>query len=505
MIKKLKYILLVVLFTLCLTACGNESATELKYKEPKTNDNYRNYYEIFVRSFRDSNQDGIGDLNGVREKLDYIKDLGFDGIWLMPVNTALSYHKYDVKDYYTIDKEYGTLEDMKNLIKACNEKNIKLIMDLVINHTSDLNQWFIKATKAKYENDTTSKYLNYYNFSDTQKEGYRKYNNFYYEARFASDMPDLNLDSVDVRNEIKDIMKYWLDLGVSGFRLDAVTSYYTGNQEKNKEFLSFINEEAKKINPNCYIVGEAWTNTGEISKYYESGIDSFFGFGTDEGILFSINTSSGEYYSDWVNTLKNIKGSGIEAPFIGNHDTGRAAGILARNENKIKFGYGLLTLISGNTFAYYGDEIGMVGSGVDPNKRIGMLWDMDKKDGYCAYPPGVTNAEYIFPSVNEQQADEYSILNYYKKANYIRSNYDEIKKGDYSFKNYDTISILTKTYNDKKIIIAINFLNEEANAKLDNKYKVKETLLVSNDAYVKVNGNDLSMSAFSIAILEEVK
>ena len=112
------------------------------------------------------------------------------------------YHKYDVRDYYSIDKEYGSLDDMKNLINSCKEKNIKLIMDLVVNHTSDLNKWFIEATKAKYNHDTTNKYINYYNFSDTQKDGYRKYADFYYEARFASDMPDLNLDSEDVRKEI---------------------------------------------------------------------------------------------------------------------------------------------------------------------------------------------------------------------------------------------------------------------------------------------------------------
>ncbi len=504
MMKKLKYALMLMLVGLSLSACTSNKSS-FSYTEPEENDNYRNYYEIFVRSFYDSDGDGLGDLNGVTKKLDYIKDLGFDGIWLMPVHQSSSYHKYDVRDYYSIDSEYGSLDDMKNLIASCKEKNIKLIMDLVVNHTSDLNKWFIEATKAKYNNDTTNKYINYYNFSDEQLDGYRKYLDFYYEARFASDMPDLNLDSADVRNEIVDIMKYWLSLGVSGFRLDAVTSYYTGNQEKNKEFLSFINTEAKKIDPNCYIVGEAWTNTGEISTYYESGIDSFFGFGTDSGILYSINTESGSYFADWTNTLKTMANGHIEAPFIGNHDTGRTAGILGRKEAKVKFGYGLLTLISGSSFAYYGDEIGMVGSGDDPNKRIGMLWTEDKKDGYCANPPGVTKAEYIFPSVESQLGDEYSILNYYKDANYIRSSYEAIKKGDYNFKNYDSISILTKTYNDKKVTIAINFSADEAQASLDNKYNLVSSLLTTKGDKVKVSGNNIKMSGYSIAIIEEVK
>ncbi len=503
MMKKLKYALLLILFAFTFASCT--SKTTISYTEPEENDNYRNYYEIFVRSFYDSDGDGLGDLNGVTKKLDYIKDLGFDGIWLMPIHQSSSYHKYDVRDYYSIDKEYGSLDDMKNLINSCKEKNIKLIMDLVVNHTSDLNKWFIEATKAKYNHDTTNKYINYYNFSDTQKDGYRKYADFYYEARFASDMPDLNLDSEDVRKEIVDIMAYWLNMGVSGFRLDAVTSYYTGNQEKNKEFLSFINQEAKKINPNSYIVGEAWTNTAEIKKYYESGIDSFFGFGTDSEITYSINTESSSYFVDWGNTLKKISNGHIEAPFIGNHDTGRTAGILTRNESKVKFGYGLLTLLSGNTFAYYGDEIGMVGSGDDPNKRIGMLWTEDKLDGYCANPPGVTKAEYIFKDVATQQKNEYSILNYYKKANYIRSSYEAIKKGDYSFADYDSITILTKTYNDNKVTIAINFSSEEKEASLEAKYSLKEVLTVSKDSKVKISGNKIKMSGYSIAIIEEVK
>lgn len=503
MINK-KLLLSLSILGLALSSC-KANDINISYNEPLKNDNYRNYYEIFVRSFYDSDGDGIGDLNGVTKKIDYIKNLGFDGIWLMPIHQSGSYHKYDVKDYYSIDKEYGTIDDMKSLIKACNDNNIKLIMDLVVNHTSDLNKWFIEATKAKYNNDLESKYLNYYNFSDEQLDGYRKYTDYYYEARFASNMPDLNLDSNDVRNEIKDIMKYWLDLGVSGFRLDACTSYYTGNQEKNKEFLSFINTEAKKINPNCYIVGEAWTNTKEISKYYESGIDSFFGFGTDTGISYSLNTSSSSYYSDWANTLSKIANGHIEAPFIGNHDTGRSAGILLRQEDKIKFGYGLLTLLSGSTFAYYGDEIGMVGSGDDPNKRIGMLWTSDKLDGFCSNPPGVTKAEYIFDDVKTQLNDPYSILNYYKNANYLRSSYEAIKKGNYNFKDYDSISLLTKKYNNEEVNILINFSKDEASLNLDKKYNLKEVLKISKDSKVKISGNEIKMSGYTIAIIEEVK
>jgi 1,4-alpha-glucan branching enzyme len=111
-------------------------------------DNYRNYYEIFVRSFNDSNMDLIGDLNGVTNKLDYIKDLGYNGIWLMPINPSDSYHKYDVNDYYSVDKTYGTIDDLKNLIDECHKRNIKLILDLVFNHSGKANPYFSKACRG---------------------------------------------------------------------------------------------------------------------------------------------------------------------------------------------------------------------------------------------------------------------------------------------------------------------------------------------------------------------
>ena len=161
-------------------------------------DNYRNWYEIFVYSFFDTNNDGIGDLKGVTQKLDYVKDMGFNGIWLMPIHPSPTYHKYDVKDYYAIDNVYGTLEDFDTLIEQAHARGIKVIIDLVFNHTSSEHPWFLQACDYIRKNGKPGgQYGDFYNFNTKELSGYSKVSgtNYYYEARFWSGMPDLNLNS----------------------------------------------------------------------------------------------------------------------------------------------------------------------------------------------------------------------------------------------------------------------------------------------------------------------
>ena len=231
MIKSFKKIILVLIvsFFICtLTACNNDTD-----KENIIDDNNRNWYEIFVYSFYDSDNDGIGDLNGVTSKLDYIREMGFNGIWLMPIHPSPTYHKYDVKDYYDVDEVYGTLDDLKNLVDEAHKRGIRVILDLVVNHSSSDHPWFKEACDYIRENGAPGgKYGEYYNF--TKKANATGYSlvsgtSYYYESRFWSGMPDLNLDSEQVKAEIVKIMKYWFEeYQIDGFRLDAVTSYYTG-------------------------------------------------------------------------------------------------------------------------------------------------------------------------------------------------------------------------------------------------------------------------------------
>jgi glycosidase len=433
-------------------------------------DNYRNYYEIFVRSYYDTNNDGYGDLNGVTQKLDYIKEMGFNGIWFMPVCKSGTYHKYDVQDYYTIDKEYGTNDDFKNLVTEAHLRGINIIVDLVVNHSSNEHQWFKEATTA-LKNGTESKYINYYNFSKTANTGYERVagTDYYYECRFSNNMPDLNLDSQDVRKEIEDIIEFWLtEMGVDGFRLDACTSYYTGNVAKNVEFLSYINKTVKNVKADAYIVGEAWEGTdGQIRQYYNSGIDSCFlftasqGGGTIKSVFSSVRNNPGEYFTDILLNYQKVYNIGSLAPFLGNHDTARAAKFLYADT--VKMAAGLLSVMNGNTFVYYGEEIGMINaSDADPTKRIAMKWeDKNVYTGLTYMPPeGVTvnKDSYIYPSVLTQQSDENSILNYYKKAMWMRHRNPEIARGTIEklLVTDKYVSAFSKTWKGSKIVVLIN-------------------------------------------------
>jgi glycosidase len=432
-------------------------------------DKYRTTYEIFVYSFYDSDGDGIGDLQGVIDKLDYVNDgddetftdLGCNEIWLMPISPSPTYHKYDITDYKDIDPAYGTLDDFDKLLDACHERGVRLIIDLVLNHTSSEHQWFKDATKYLRDHpeitelydasgnaieDLVDKcpYLYYYNFSKDNQSGYEKVagTDWYFEARFWSGMPDLNLDDDMVKEEISDITKFWLDRGVDGFRLDAVTSYYTDNDTSNIEFMTWLNDTVKGQKADAYMVGEAWTNLSRYSRYYQSGIDSFFAFelSGSESVIATVarGKKSPRAYAEAIanaeKELAQVREDYIDAPFFTNHDMARAAGYFVGrgSQNMVKMAGALNLLMGGNAFVYYGEELGMKGSGKDENKRAPMQWvsaDAGDLTGMCDGPKDMEKFDMIYPSLDEQAADPYSIYNYYKKAIRLRNTFPVIARG----------------------------------------------------------------------------
>lgn len=425
-----------------------------------------NWYEIFVRSYQDSDGDGIGDLQGLISRLDYISDMGYDGIWLMPIMPSPSYHKYDVTDYMSIDPQYGTLKDFRALVKGCHERGIRLIIDLPVNHSSSRHPWFTQACNALRAGDETNPYVDYYCFSrqNGQKRVQVSDTEWYYEEQFAGGgMPDLNLDSEVLRAEVTAIMDFWLnECNVDGFRLDAVTSYYAADVERNVAFLRWLSDTAETLKPGCFMVGEAWVSLNSIAEYYESGIDSFFLFPASqaEGYIARTIRARSKPAQQYVNFMQQVEealGDHLIAPFIGNHDTGRAVGSLqARSApQRAKFAEALVNLMGGATFTYYGEEIGMVGSGEDPNKRLAMYWnDQDM----TAQPPGATKIEYAFPSVDDQLEDEYSLLNYCKKLNHLKLQNPAFALGKNEFLYVDgEVCIMKRTWNDQECWIYVNF------------------------------------------------
>ncbi|NLV35719.1 MAG: hypothetical protein GXY17_03470 [Clostridiaceae bacterium] len=471
------YLLAVIIcMTLVFTSCADSMNNADNYVQ--ISDNYRNYYEIFVRSFCDSDGDGIGDLNGVSDKLDYIKeDVGADGIWLMPIMPSPSYHKYDVMDYYEIDPQYGTMDDFEKLIEQAHNRDMKVIIDLVLNHSSHLNPWFREAVAGLWD-DEENEYTHYYNFTDQYVgSGYTKVTDkYYYEARFSPDMPDLNLDNQKLRSEILDIAKYWIDHGVDGFRLDAVTSYYTGNETKNTEFMKWLNDSVKEYKADAYFVGEAWTTQAIIAEFYTSGIDSFFNFPFSQAegtIVRNLNTQKGgklaEAMGSWNDTIKSFNGEAIDAPFLSNHDNARSAGFLMRNLCKKKMAASIYLLMPGNPFIYYGEEIGMTGSGNDPNKRLPMLWSTRNTAGITDIPPEANQSITELDGVDAQMKDKNSLLNHYKKVLALKKRFPQIARGQ--MKALDThnseLCAYTMTYNNSTVVVIHNLSGNELSEDLE--------------------------------------
>ncbi len=490
----------------------------------KAEDDYRSAYEIFVYSFADSDHDGIGDLQGVISKLDYIEDLGFSEIWLMPVCPSPTYHKYDVTDYKAIDPEYGTMDDFDQLISECKKRNIEVIVDLVLNHTSTSHEWFTQAHEYLKElpddwgaSADYCPYFDYYNFTRDAGDGYSPLadTNWYYEARFWSEMPDLNLDSEKVRSEFSDIMKFWLDHGVHGFRLDAVTSYYTGNNERNIEFLDWLVHEGKRIDPACYFVAEGWTDRKTFAMYYQSGIDSMFdfSFANNDGVIAQVvkgydAKAYGEAQVREQELFSSYSENYINAPFYTNHDMARSAGYYPDDDgSKVKTAMAMNLFMSGNAFVYYGEELGMKGSGRDENKRAPMYWSSDPEaQGMCSGPVDMEEVTMIYPSYEESKDDPLSIYNYVKQALKIRNSFPSISHGNVEVAYdlcHDRICAYTKEYENEKVLIVWNLGGAKADTDLSSmaEFNTLKAVLNTNEEKITLDGNTLSMPAWSVAVI----
>ncbi|WP_051656603.1 alpha-amylase family glycosyl hydrolase [Butyrivibrio sp. AE3004] len=498
------------LLSSALTGCA-----EKKVEVPKIDDFYRTTYEIFVYSFYDSDGDGIGDLKGVTKKLDYINDgddkttddLGCNQIWLMPICPSTTYHKYDVTDYCNVDPEYGTIDDYKELVKEAHKRGIRVINDTVINHTSSQHPWFLEAKKyllglpkGKAPDSTECPYINYYHFTDKAEEGYEKLEgtDYYYECRFWSQMPDLNLDNAAVQKEMADMAKFWLDLGCDGFRMDAVTQFTSGNvSESTKELGTFV-KSVHDMDPDAYIVGEAWTSSGGYAPYYESGIDSLFDFdfSGSEGLVAKCakgKMTPARYVQAQIDEDKlysSYNEKYVNAPFYTNHDMARSAGYYTGKTAKdgAKLSGALNLLMSGNAFIYYGEELGMKGSGKDENKRAPMQWAAEGTEGMTKGPDGMDKLNMSYGTLEDQKDDPDSIYNYYKKAIGIRNAYPAIARGK--------CSIIDSLSGDRNVVWI-----KDASDKLDEKIKNSKVLIALNNGSESIVidlGKDKSADGFRV-------
>ena len=439
-------LLLTLLFVVLLNvSCADSQTTE------HTSIN-RNYYQIFVGSFYDSDGDGIGDLQGIIHKLDYLgspdgeDSLGITGIWLTPINPSPTYHKYDVTDYYSIDPAFGTMEDFEMLIAESKARDISIIIDLVINHTSSRHPWFLAALE-EIETGSQPYYRNFYNFvEEVPGSGYHPtVGGLYYEAHFWSEMPDLNMDSGELRAEIADIARFWLEKGVAGFRLDAAMHIYN-SQGQNIEFWTWFVNMCREINEDVFLVGEVWSNEVTIMPFFETGLALFnFPFsGHDGTILRSINTGNGDRLASelerYDHEIRLRNPDGINCLFLSNHDTGRSAGFIMDPDIQ-KLAAAVYLMVPGSPFIYYGEEIGMTGSGIDENKRTAMFWSATDSTGITNNPANATNNRTPDEGVAEQLADPDSLLNYYRAIIALKAKHPDIFDGAITKVNIENTGI----------------------------------------------------------------
>ena len=448
--------LVVALCLLCLGfAFGEEYAiSDISVYGEYEPDLNRVFYEIFVGSFSDSDGDGTGDLRGIINRLDYLNDsnpssglsLGVEGIWLTPIFASNSYHKYDVKDYYSIDPDFGTMEDLCALIEACHARGMYVILDLVLNHTSSQNAWFKNFINAHVLHNTQNIYYDFYTWLDADEPTpagrtfkVNETAGIKYECNFDSGMPELNYDNPLVREKMLDVAKYYIDLGIDGFRFDAAKYIYYGDTEKNVEFWQWYIGELKQLNPDIYTVAEVWDSDG-ITDRYTPALNCFnFTASQSDGIL-AIAAKGGNvnkltsYVESYILRVKSLNSDAMNLMFLSNHDMDRAAGYLTPSSGNAYTAASLYILSPGSPFIYYGEEIGMKGSrggaSTDANRRLAMLWG----DGDSVKNPiGATYTadKQTSGTVREQISDEYSLYNHYKRLIMIRNANPEIARGEY--------------------------------------------------------------------------
>ncbi|MNB80390.1 Alpha-amylase precursor [compost metagenome] len=494
------------------------------------------FYEVFVRSFYDSDGDGTGDLRGLTEKLDYLNDgnpdtsgdLGVGGIWLMPVNPSPSYHGYDVTDYRSINPEYGTLEDMQELIREAHKRGIKVIMDLVVNHTSKEHPWFVEAAAQQ-----DSGYRDYYVWAEDQSRPvsgssaagsgspWHSARGSHYMGIFWDGMPDLNFDNPEVRMEMKDIGRFWLEQGVDGFRLDAAKHIYedlvTDKSEettaKNVAWWQEFRQAMNEVNPQAYIVGEVWENSAvSVGAYLDKAFDSGFNFGLAETL---VNAAKSEKDSGAAFTLERTYklysqisgGSFTDATFLTNHDQNRVMSQLDNNPDHARTAAAMLLTLPGNPFIYYGEEVGMLGRKPDEGIREPIPWSADRSSaGQTAWEPDTNNKDNSGADVESQLSSSGSLLDWYRQLIALRNEVPALRDGtirDFASGN-DGVMTFERVTAGQQVLVALNLTGSSQTVTLKqgtNGYSYTRVIRsMPEDA--GLTGAELALPPYSAVILD---
>lgn len=481
-------------------------------------------YEIFVQSFCDSDGDGKGDIKGMASKLDYLKELGVEAVWLMPISPSPSYHKYDVTDYYGIHPDYGTMDDFKTFVKEAHQRNIKVVIDMVINHCSNFHPWFIDA--AKNENSPYRDYFVWTHkddpqvkvFVDKTNEDSRNRNrwnkvegsDYLYYSYFGAHMPDLNFDSPKLREEIFKMGRYWLtDVGIDGFRLDAARHIFPDERAKeNHAWWVYFLSEMQKVKKDVYLVGEVWASTNVVAPYLK-GIPALFNFDLASAIRKAVNEERADSLAIKLKLIEDfyttINPGFIDATFLTNHDQNRIMSSVENDMNKAKVAAAILLTLPGSPYLYYGEEIGMRGMKPDEFIREPFLWDAKEKDKGRAkwVTPKYSTDSTIAPAA-QQMKDKASLLNYYKTLIAFRNNskaltFGELKPVDIGL---NEVCSFERSYQNENILVLHNLSKTDVTINLPD--YLKEYQIVSfKTKNSEIKNNTVRLAAYSTLILRK--
>lgn len=476
-------------------------------------------YEIYPRSFADSNGDGIGDLNGITSKLDYLHDLGVDAIWLTPCYPSPQVDfGYDVSDYCNIAPEYGTLADFDRLVDEAKKRNIRIIMDLVVNHTSDKHQWFVQSRSSK-DNPKRDWYI----WRDPSKTGGPPNNwqsifghscwtldpktNQYYYHFFYPEQPDINWRNPQLRKAMYDVARFWLDRGVAGFRLDAVgclfedpglhdNPYLEGTnkfgdrnmENKYNDHLEQVHEVMRELRAVLNAYPGDRVLVGETSGENISDLSTMFGRNLDEiqlpmNFFFAyLNKLSAKEFEQKIGEWDSNPAKGWPVYLFSNHDSTRhyiRYGDGKHNDAIAKLTGGMLLTLRGTPLMYYGEELGMenndptrVEDVYDPIGKIGwpkekgrdgertpMQWDGSKFAGFTSGKPWLLPpVSYASHNVKTELDDPESVLNFYKSMIKLRRNVDALRNGNYAAVDSGSDNVLAylRSSNEDAVMVAIN-------------------------------------------------
>lgn len=408
-------------------------------------------YEVFVRSFYDADGDGIGDLEGLIQRLDYIndgdphtrRDLGARCIWLMPVAQSPSYHGYDVTSYYHVNRAYGTEEDFTRLIAAAHQRGIRVLVDLVLNHASSQHPHFRHALLHR-----DSPYRPWFLWSPTHP-GVRNpwggdnwhrspVRDEYYYGFFWGGMPDLNYDHPAVREEAKRVATYWLtEMGADGFRLDAIKHLFERDQGRvvehvpaTHEFLREFAAHVRAVKPDAFTIGEVWDSIGAMLRYYPDQLDAYFAFEVSDAILEAVRTGSATPLFPPFRRLQREVPAGRWAPFLRNHDQTRTVTALGGDTARARLAATILLTLPGLPFVYYGEEIGMTGDKPDERLRTPMHWSRAPAAGFTrGVPWEPLQPDSFTANVEAHEADGGSLLNLHRRLIHLRAQHPALGAG----------------------------------------------------------------------------